>query len=184
MAEDETTKTPAAADEQPGKSPDAGEGKSPDGEQQPAAEEPQGRTYSEAYVKQLRNEAAKHRNRIEELEESIQERADADKTELEKLNDRAASAEKKAEDASTRLLRYEVASEHGLDMSAAAFLTGATREEIELRAEELGKLLQDKAKPTTAGFDGGARTTAQEKKSPEEEHNDFLLRTLGRQRAT
>ena len=38
--------------------------------------------YSEAYVKQLRAESAKNRNRIEELEEDKQAREDADKSEI------------------------------------------------------------------------------------------------------
>jgi hypothetical protein len=43
------------------------------------------------------------------------------------------------------------------------------------------KLLKDKAKPT-AGFDGGARQPAKEKKPPEQEHNELLLRAMGRSR--
>ena len=63
-------------------------------------------------------------------------------------------------------------------MKAAAFLSGTTREEIELRAEELGSLLGDRR--PAAGFDGGARQLAPEKKSPEQEHNELLLRSMGR----
>jgi hypothetical protein len=68
-------------------------------------------------------------------------------------------------------------------MAAAAFLTGSTREEIELRAEELGKLLAERApqKPAS-GFDGGARQRVPEAQSPEQVHDDLLLRALGRPR--
>jgi hypothetical protein len=64
-------------------------------------------------------------------------------------------------------------------MEAAAFLTGTTREEIELRAEELGKLLTEKGRPPAGSFDGGARSPVPEIKSPEEAHQDLLRQALG-----
>jgi len=173
---------PSPADvAEPGTSPVVDEGKIPAEEGKAQSEEPKGRTYSEAYVKQLRTEAADGRNRISELEEKLQEHEDAGKSELEKWSSRATTAEQTVGELTTKLLRYEVAAASGLDLSAAAFLTGSTKEEIELRAEELGQLLQAKAsgKPA-AGFDGGARTTVPEKVSPGDAHNDFLLRAMGR----
>jgi hypothetical protein len=176
--------SPADADAE-GQAPDADEGQAPDGNddgsdaEKDAGKEP--RSYPEVYVRQLRREAASHRNRTAELEEKLQEFTDRDKTEQERLAERAAAAEKRASDAETRVLRYEVAAERGLDAAAASFLTGSTREELELRAEELEKLLGDRPKPAAAGFDGGARRPAPEKGPPEKEHNDFLLRALGRQ---
>ena len=64
-------------------------------------------------------------------------------------------------------------------MEAATFLTGSSREELELRAEELAKLLADKGRPVSAGFDGGARQPVPETRTPEEAHNDLLLKSLG-----
>jgi hypothetical protein len=168
------------ADVEAGQELEGVEGQEPARDDKPDdAQEAQGKTYSEPYVRALRREASGYRNRVGELEEKLQEHEDRDKSEQEKLADRAANAEARAVEAETRLLRYEVAQEHGLDMAAAGFLTGTTREEIEHRAVELAKLLKDKGKQS-AGFDGGARQSVPEKGPPEQEHNDFLLRALGR----
>src|SRR5262245_9784782 len=168
-----------------GQEPEADEGQVPAGDApvEDSPEESKTRTYSEAYVKQLRREAAGNRTRMSELEARLEEIEGRDKSEQEKLAERVTTAETRATEAEVRLMRYEVAAEAGLDMQAAAFLTGTTREEIELRAEELVKLLADKAKPA-AGFDGGARQPAQEKKPPEQEHNDFLLEAMRRSRGS
>jgi hypothetical protein len=158
------------------------EGQEPESSGEPTQpqEGEQGRQYSESYVKQLRREAASSRTRLSELEERLQEYEDRDKTEQQRLTDTLTAAERKAAVAEERLLRYEVAAERGLGMAAAAFLAGTTREEIELRAEELERLLAEQGRPPAAGFDGGARPTVPEQRSPEEAHNDLLLRSLGR----
>jgi hypothetical protein len=139
------------------------EGLTPDGDDgNDDGTKPQGRTYPEAYVRQLRREAATLRSRLGEVEEKLQEREDSDKSEHERLSDRAGAAEQRAQEAEARLLRFEIAAEHGLDTTAVQFLTGATREEIEHRAEELAKLLAEKPSHAAAGFDGGARQRAPE----------------------
>jgi hypothetical protein len=174
--------SPAAAEAE-GKTPDAGEGQAPetghDGTDSQEEKEP--KTYPESYVRQLRREAAAGRNRQSELEEKLQEYEQRDKSEQERLSERLSAAEKRAADAESRALRFEIAAERGLDLSAASFLSGSTREEMELRAEELERLLgENKGKPA-AGFDGGARQPVKEKGPPEREHNDFLLKAMGRQ---
>src|SRR5215468_10917951 len=160
---------PSPTDAEPeGQEPQAGEGQEPNGEPAAEGQEPSGRNYSEAYVKQLRREASGHRTRVSELEAQLQEHTDRDKSELEKLTERLTAAERRAEDSGLALLRYQVAAEHGLDLKAAGFLGGTTREEIELRAEELTQLLTETAgqRPTgTAGFDGGARATVPDTRS-------------------
>ena len=145
---------------------DAGDPKSP-------------RTYSESYVRQLRRESSGYRTRLAEVEARLQEFADRDKSDSEKQGEKLVAAETRATEAESRLIRYEVAAERGLDMQAAGFLVGTSRDEIEASADELAKLLKDKGKPPS--FDGGARTPAPEEKPPGEAHNDFLLRALGRQ---
>lgn len=161
---------------------DEGKKPAPGTPAEPAAEEPQGKSYPEAYVKQLRADAKSARQRADALEAKARERDDADKTETEKLTERATTAEQRATEAELKLLRLEVAAEVGLDAAAVQFLTGNTREEIEHRAEELARLLKDKGKPAAGGFDGGARQPAPVKGTPEQEHNQFLLDALGRGR--
>jgi len=156
-----------------GKTPDPGDGAPTEGQ------EPEERTYSASYVKQLRRENAESRTRLAELEALVKSQEDEKKTELERATERATTAEAKAQAAELRVLRFEIAAEHGLDATAASFLTGTTREEMEHRAEELGKLL--KQGTPTGRFDGGARPPAPpEKQSPGEAHNELLLRSMGR----
>jgi hypothetical protein len=165
-----------------GQEPAPGEGQEPTGAgQTQEGQESQGTTYSDTYVRQLRREAAGLRGKLSEAEDKLQEREEADKSESQRLTERAASAEGRAAEAELRLLRFEVAAEAGLDAKAVQFLTGATREELEHRAEELRKLLEDRGQPAAVGFDGGARKPAPASKgSPGEEHNALLLQALGR----
>jgi len=173
---------PSPADvEAEGQTPEADEGQKPDAAPE---ETPEPKQYPESYVRQLRAESGINRKKIAELEGKLQEIEDADKSENERLLAKLTSAESRASSAEAALLRYEVATERGLDIKAAAFLTGSTREEMELRAEELASLLAEQTPPastTAAGlFGGGARTPAPTKGPPEEEHNAFLMRALGR----
>jgi hypothetical protein len=146
------------------------------------------KTYDEKYVKDLRSQAAQNRTRakdaetrLESLEAELRKLQDADKTDGERLTERVTASERRASEAEARAIRYEVASAKGLDLKSAGFLTGTTREEIEAKADELAELLTDsKPSPNAGGFDGGARTTPPEKRAPEQEHNDFLMRAMGR----
>jgi hypothetical protein len=178
MAEPSPTEPPE------GQEPEELEGQKPAVAAEPATEPepPEAKTYPESYVRQLRAESGNYRKRLAELEEKLQDIEDADKSESERLTKRLTAAEQRAQDAETGLLRYQVAAERGLDSRAASFLTGSTREEMELRAEELAGLLAEQTPGTTrsASFDGGARVPAPQAGPPEEEHNDFLMRALGR----
>lgn len=175
----------------PGPEPDGSQGQEPDPLRNMKAgdlldddgQEPpkEGRTYPEAYVRQLRRETAGYRTRLAEVETRLQEVDDREKTETEKLTTRLADSERRATEAEGRLIRYEVASEHGLDMNAANFLTGNTREEVEASAEALAVLLKERSPGVLPSFDGGSREPVPEPgKAPAEAHNDFLLRALGR----
>lgn len=84
-------------------------------------------------------EAAK---RLAELEES-------QKTETQRLTERADAEYKRAQDAEAKLLRYEVAAETGVPATTLKFLTGNTREEIEASAKDVLALIGDAAKPRT-----------------------------------
>ena len=144
-------------------------------------DEKESKSYPESYVRQLRREAAASRNRLAEVEEKLTEYEDRDKTEAERLTARAEEAEKRATAAEVKALRYEVAAERGLDPSAASFLSGTTREELEHRAEELERLLGENKGSKPVDFSRGARRPAPEKGPPEREHNEFLLRAMGRE---
>lgn len=184
---------PSPAEPLEGQEPESREGQEPDplrsmkaghvvseSSAEPDSQEEQ-RSYSPTYVKQLRREAAASRARNSELEEKLQAIEDAEKTEAQRERERAEAAEKERDELKLGQLRLEVAGEYGLALDTLDLLHGSTREEIELRAEKLKTLLDEK-RPPTAGFDGGARAPVPETKSPEEAHTDFLLRSLGRPR--
>lgn len=96
-------------------------------------------------------EAEQYRLKLKEFE-------DRDKTEAEKLAERATTAEKTAADATSKLLRYEVAAEKNLPLSMAARLQGSTREELMKDADNLTALLAAQAQSAAPSFDGGVRT--------------------------
>jgi hypothetical protein len=145
----------------------------------PEPSEPQEgvKTFDEAYVKQLRAEAAQHRKEAQEAKQRAQEYEDRDKSELEKLTGKVSKAERERDDARSALLRYEVAAEKQIPPEAVDLLVGNTREELEARAD---KILQFAQKPApTPEFDGGARDPAPEPKTPDQAHNEVVAALFG-----
>lgn len=92
---------------------------------------------------ELKNKAAEHDKTVE-----------AQKTEAQKLADRAAAAEGKATETEKRALRAEIALEKGLTASQAKRLVGGTRDELVADADEL---LKDLGKPASGA--GGQQAT-------------------------
>lgn len=62
---------------------------------------------------------------------------DRDKTEAQRLAERAEAAEKRANETEARALRLEIAAEKGLTPAQAKRLVGASREELEADADDL-----------------------------------------------
>lgn len=89
--------------------------------------------------------------RLDELE-------NAQKSEQQRLTERAESAEKAAQEANSRLLRAEVAMEKGLPATLAARLTGSTKEELEADAEQLLALVAKPAPGKASDALVGTRT--------------------------
>jgi hypothetical protein len=146
----------------------------------PAADEavtttPESKTFDEAYVKQLRGEAASARTARKDLEAKIAEYEERDKSETEKLTGKISKAEQRAADAESKLLRYEVAQEKNVPAKLVPLLTGKTREDLEAQAA----LILENAKPADPDFDGGIREPAGPAKTPEQEHNETFLAALG-----
>ena len=67
----------------------------------------------------------------------LQELEDANKSETQKLADKATEAEKRAAAAEAKATKYEVAAELGIQAKHLRYLHGATREEIEESAKAL-----------------------------------------------
>lgn len=95
---------------------------------------------AKAKIAKANTEAANLRKRVKELEAAeakLRDLEDANKSEQQKLAERAEAAERKLAEAEARILRMEVAAAKGLSPSQAKRLVGATREELESDADEL-----------------------------------------------
>ncbi len=108
----------------------------------------------------------------DELAAKVREYEDAKKSDQEKLDERAQEADRRATDAETRLLRYEVAAAKNVPLNQAHRLAGTTKEELEADADEFLKSLGEQA---TTSFDGGAR----ESHEPQD-MNALIRRSAGR----
>jgi hypothetical protein len=71
------------------------------------------------------------------------------KSEYEKLADQLAQTKAEASEASTKLLKFEVATQKGIPAEALDLLNGSTREELERAADKLLSLIADQSKPNT-----------------------------------
>lgn len=96
-----------------------------------------GKTFDAGYVKSLRDEAAKHRVEARDLAARVKEFEDKGKSESERLEERAKSAETAAAKATAALARAEVALEKNLTPAQAKRLVGATKDELLADADEL-----------------------------------------------
>lgn len=103
-----------------------------------------GKTFTQADLDRLlEDRLARERKKYSDYDElkakaqQLEQLEQGTKSEVEKLTERLAEAEKRATAEAARADRFEVALDKGLDMTRAKRLTGATREELEADAEEL-----------------------------------------------
>lgn len=88
-------------------------------------------------LKKANDEAKKHRLRAKELEDQLQQSADASKSEVQKLTERLDAAERRQADAERKALIAEIAADKKLPAALARRLSGDSREELEADADEL-----------------------------------------------
>jgi len=122
---------------------------------QPVVEDTLGDAGKKALDAERKNARAAARER-DALAARLKEFEDRDKTETQKLAERAEAAERRAVELETRSLRLEVATEKGLTAAQAKRLVGATREELEADADELLETFRP-ADPVRASLDLGQR---------------------------
>lgn len=115
----------------------------------PADVKPDADQLGEAGKKALAAEREQRKAAEKELakyRKAEQDKADADKSEAEKRT----AAEQRADAAELRATRLEVAAEKGLTTAQAKYLSGANREELEKKADEiLADFPAGPAKPVT-----------------------------------
>lgn len=132
----------------PGQEPPRGQG--PDNSESNSGEQP--KVFDEEYVKELRSENAKWRNKVKEFE-------DRDKTVQQRLEERAATAETRADAAEKKLMRYEAAAAKGVPLEQAHRLRGETKEELEQDAEAFRSSLSGTGRVPTP--DAGPRPSVE-----------------------
>ena len=98
-------------------------------------------------IKAEREAAKVERQRAEGLAAQVKEYEDRDKSDQEKLEERATGAETRAVKAEGDLERFMVAYEKGLPFELAARLQGADKKELEEDADRLLKLVKVNGKP-------------------------------------
>lgn len=99
------------------------------------------KSFDEAYVKKLREEAAGYRTKLKEYE-------DRDKSELEKLQERATLAEQELEKARREQSRLSVATKHGIPAEHLDLLHGDTEEALEVQAQKIATLIAANNQPS------------------------------------
>lgn len=131
--------TPA---EEPGKEedPETPDGNEPEEDGKAKGEEPWDEARAKADLAKKNREAQNLRKRLKEAEEKASKYDDlenAQKSESEKLNEKAADLEKRATTAERDAARLRVALNKGLTATQAKRLVGDTEEELEADADEL-----------------------------------------------
>jgi hypothetical protein len=110
-----------------------------------------------------------------ELRKAEKKRANAAEAERDSLAEKLTTAETRLADvekAEEQSIRVAVASEAGLDPKLAPRLQGSTREELEADAKEIASAIGGSG--GSGGLDGGARSVAPTKLSPEEQNRRFI----------
>lgn len=87
-------------------------------------------------VTNLREESKKSKDELAELRKKLTDKEDAEKSEFQRLQDRAERAETELNATRSALLTAEIGKEYGVP---AELLTGANREEIEAKAKALAE---------------------------------------------
>lgn len=112
-------------------------------EEDPAPEddpEPFDEERARAKIAKANSEAANLRRRLKEAEAKaakLDELEDANKSDIERANERLTAAEQRALEAEQRAWRLEVAAEKGLTPAQARRLVGTSKEELEQDADDL-----------------------------------------------
>ncbi|SQG65084.1 Uncharacterised protein [Corynebacterium renale] len=132
-------------------------------------------TFDRAYVEKLRAENAKYRNKAKELEpmaQKMRELEEADKTDLEKAQERIAELEALQKASQLEVLRSKVAAAHGVP---AALLPADGDEETLTQAAQALVEWANKNKPEVKKLPGSAAAGADAEVSDRDAQCGFLI---------
>jgi hypothetical protein len=105
---------------------------------------------------------------------------EANKTEAQKLADRATAAETKANDSAAEALRWRIAAKHGItDADAETFLTGKDETTLTAQAERLSELAKATGTTPKPDLTQGARGATAATGDPAQDFATFLKAKLG-----
>lgn len=90
-------------------------------------------------VANLRSDLEAAKTELKTAKESLGEKEEAEKTEFQRIQERAEAAEKAAAESRMELLRLRVAKEHNLPDDLMEFLTGDSEEDLAAKAERLAE---------------------------------------------
>lgn len=90
-------------------------------------------------VANLRSDLETAKNELKTAKESLGEKEEAEKTEFQRFQERAAAAEQEAASAKLELMRLRVAKEHDLPDDLMEFLTGDSEEDLAAKAKRLAE---------------------------------------------
>lgn len=128
--------------------------------------ETESKTFDAEYVAKLRAESAKYRTEAKanaDAAKRLAELEEANKTEAQKLADRATNAEAERDAARVEVLRFKVAAKHGIsEEDADLFLTGADEDTLVKQAQRLAARDGDRKKNGNHVAREGTTTTATE----------------------
>lgn len=128
-------------------------------------------------IRKERRAARDATKRATELEARLKELEDRDKTEAQRLTERAAELEREANAAKGELMRYQIAADKKLPADLVEFLTGDSREELEAKADKLlERFNAQQQPPRVGGHDGGPRGTT----SAPADMNTLMRQATGR----
>jgi hypothetical protein len=134
-ADPQGTATVPAADSDP-EARLAAEVDQPEEGDDPAGAEHLGEAGKKA-IDRMKAERNAAKSELAEALKKLKEYEDKDKSDLERAQESAAAAQKRAEAAEQNLLRQEVAATKGLTAAQARRLVGTTREELEADADDI-----------------------------------------------
>lgn len=90
-------------------------------------------------VANLRSDLETAKNELKATREQLGEKEEAEKTEFQRIQDRATAAEQEANNAKLELMRLRVAKEHSLPDDLMEFLTGDSEEDLAAKAQRLAE---------------------------------------------
>lgn len=130
-----------------------------------------------AELAKVRREAAKHRTEKQTHKaalEELQKYKDAEKTELERVTERAQKAEQELAEVKREKAARAAAKAAGLDSDLADLVQGVTEEEMLASAKTLAERLESKNKPNLGNFNSGSGKPVKAPESASQAFRDFL----------